>query len=52
MSISIEAKLDRLVDLCEQGEIQPPPGEPGESFKTEDWEVTTPAEGGVFRAKI
>jgi hypothetical protein len=40
MSISIEAKLDRLVELCDQGEIRPQPIEPGGSFKTEDWEVT------------
>jgi hypothetical protein len=40
MSTSIEAKLDRLVELCDQGEIRPQPIEPGGSFKTEDWEVT------------
>jgi|SRR5450432_374367 hypothetical protein len=40
MSTSIGAKLDRLVELCEQGEIPPEPTELGELFKTEDWEVS------------
>jgi hypothetical protein len=40
MRTSIKAKLDRLVQLCEQGEIRPQPGKLGELFKTEDWEVS------------
>jgi hypothetical protein len=40
MSTSIEAKLERLVELCEQGEIPPEPKGLIGSFKTEDWEVS------------
>src|ERR1700681_4178456 len=40
MITSIKAKLDRLVQLCEQGEIRPQPGKLGELFKTEDREVS------------